>query len=131
MDRNEMTCYWIDLAQRDLATMEKLFTMEEFTWSLFMGQLVLEKMLKALYAQNVDQSVPRIHDLARLAILAKIEVPEDELDNLDTISTFNMNARYPDEKLSFYKTCTPEYASQYFEIIGRLYLWMMSLINVT
>ncbi len=127
MNRKDITRYWLESAGMDLVTMEKLLALDEYTWSLFMGQLVLEKVLKALYAQNVDQNVPRIHDLARLAILAKIEVPEHELDHLDTISTFNMNARYPDVKLSFHRTCTPEYATDYVTIIKRLYLWMLSL----
>ena len=129
MDRLGMTRYWLESAKRDSVTMDKLFRMEEYTWSLFMGQLVLEKVIKALYTQNVDQNAPRIHDLARLALLAKVEVPDEELDNLDTISTFNVNTRYPDEKLSFYQTCTAEYASRYLGIIRRLYQWMLSLVR--
>ena len=81
--------------------MSKLYAREEYPWSLFPGQLVLEKTLKALYTQNVDVEVPRIHDLGRLAVLAQIEVPAVDLDFLYTISTFNQNTRYPDIKYSF------------------------------
>lgn len=103
MERNELIQYWLQSATKDLQTMQKLFSMEEYSWSLFLGQLVLEKTLKALFTQNVGTEVPRIHDLGRLAKLSQIEVSPEDLDYFDTISTFNLNTRYPDIKLSFYR----------------------------
>ena len=113
----------------DYATMEKLYQIEEYPWSLFLGQLVLEKALKAIYSKNIGSNAPRIHDLSRLAISAEIDVPQKDKDNLDVISLFNLNTRYPDAKLSFYQKCTKEYTTQQIEIIKDLYQWLMSLLD--
>lgn len=109
--------------------MDKLFNMEEYPWSLFIGQLVIEKVLKALYTQNIDNNVPKIHDLSRLALLAHIELSKADLDALDIVSSFNMNTRYPDIKLSFYKICTKEYTTTNIDIIRGLYACLLSLIK--
>jgi len=129
MEKKDLINYWLESAKMDYATMEKLYQMEEYPWSLFLGQLVLEKALKAIYSQNIDSNAPRIHDLSRLAIAAKIEVPQKDKDNLDVISMFNLNTRYPDAKLSFYRKCTKEYTTKYIDIIKGLYQWLTSLVE--
>jgi HEPN domain-containing protein len=129
MEKIELIRYWLDSAGMDYRTMEKLYQTEEYPWSLFIGQLVIEKTLKAVYTQNVDNDVPRIHDLSRLAISAKIELSQSDLDNLDVLSSFNMNTRYPDAKLSFYQTCTQEYTTVYIGIIKDIYKWLLSLVK--
>ncbi len=58
-----------------------------------MGHLVLEKILKVLYVKNVDNSVPKVHDLLRLADKALIEIPEEREDELDLITIFNISTR--------------------------------------
>jgi HEPN domain-containing protein len=83
--------------------------------------LVLEKILKAFYVKNVGKLPPRIHDLARLADMAKIEFDEGTLEFLDAVNTFNISARYPDEKLKFYKMCTREFTKEQFQRIKEIY----------
>lgn len=129
MKKKELIDYWLESAKMDYITMDKLFNMEEYPWSLFIGQLVIEKVLKALYTQNIDNNVPKIHDLSRLALLAHIELSKADLDALDIVSSFNMNTRYPDIKLSFYKICTKEYTTKNIEIIRDLYACLLSLIK--
>ncbi|MDD3143653.1 MAG: HEPN domain-containing protein [Candidatus Cloacimonetes bacterium] len=48
MEPRELIHYWLESAGRDMETMEKLYKMEEYPWALFLGQLVLEKTLKAV-----------------------------------------------------------------------------------
>jgi HEPN domain-containing protein len=94
-----------------------------------MGHLVLEKLLKALYVKNVDNNVPRVHDLSRLADKALIEIPEEREDELDLITTFNISARYPDYKQSFYKKCNHEFTTTNIGKIKELRKWLLSLIE--
>lgn len=129
MEKNELIRYWLESAQKDLETMEKLYQMDELPWSLFLGQLVLEKTLKAIYTQNVGQDSPRIHDLSRLALLAGLELSKDRIDQLDIISSFNLNTRYPDIKLAFYKQCTDEFTTNYLGLIRDYYQWLLSIIE--
>jgi HEPN domain-containing protein len=67
MDKEAMINYWVQTANRDYKTMMNLFKSKDYHWSLFIGHLVIEKLLKAIYVKNVDNNPPRIHDLLRLA----------------------------------------------------------------
>ncbi len=130
MNKDELTRYWLESAKMDYSTMDKLLQMKEYPWSLFIGQLVIEKVLKAIYTKKFGKDVPRLHDLSRLAVLSKIEISQSQLDILDVISSFNMNARYPDVKMTFYKTCTEEYTTKQLAIIKDVYQWLLSLIKM-
>jgi len=49
---------------------------------------------------------PKIHNLVRLAELSKIELDMQQKFLLDKITDFNIQTRYPDYKMEFYKRCT-------------------------
>jgi HEPN domain-containing protein len=79
MKTEEHIQFWVDSAENDLDTAEKLFAAEKFDWCLFLGHLVLEKVLKAHYVKdNENQMPPRIHNLVKLAEKTQI-VLSDEL----------------------------------------------------
>jgi len=52
-------------------------------------------------------------------------------DKLDVVSTFNLEARYPDEKRSFRQKCTPEYTNQQMIIIREIFSWLQSHSEIT
>jgi HEPN domain-containing protein len=56
----------------------------------------------------------------------KIELANEQNNILMRINTFNIEARYPDEKLSFYLSCTKEFAEASIKIIKELYQWLKS-----
>lgn len=69
-----------------------------------------------------------MHNLLRLAEKANLQLSEAQKDILVTVTTFNIQARYDDYKLAFYKTCTKEYAAKWItEIIG-LRKWIKKLL---
>jgi HEPN domain-containing protein len=68
-----------------------------------MGHLAIEKLLKALYIRITNQFPPMIHDLRRICERANIELTQEQIINLDSITRFNMNARYDDYKQEFYR----------------------------
>ncbi len=51
---------------------------------------------------------PRIHNLATLAGLTGLKFSQEQLDLLDEINTFNIEARYDDYKFKFYKKATEQ-----------------------
>jgi len=71
--------YWVDSSNHDFDVAVTLFKNKKYDWCLFIGHLVIEKMLKAFYVKNVGGIPPRIHDLVRLANMAKIKFDEDTL----------------------------------------------------
>ena len=46
--------------------MTNLFKSKDYVWSLFLGHLVIEKLLKALAVNNNVGNVPKIHDLNKM-----------------------------------------------------------------
>jgi len=131
LNRIELTAYWVSCAEMDEATLGHLIASKDNHWALFMGHIVIEKLLKALIAQNNEEGtiVPRSHDLLLLARKADLELDERKEDLLDLVSTFNINARYPDYKQAFYKKCTNEYTKERAAEIEEVITWLKSLIH--
>ena len=67
MTKEEHVRFWVESSEQDLPVMESLFDKGHFVWALFVGHLVLEKLLKALYVQNQDITPPFTHHLLKLA----------------------------------------------------------------
>ena len=65
---------------------------------------------------------PLIHDLRRICEKANIELDENQKIILDSISRFNINARYDDYKQVFYKLCTDSFTNEWIEKIKELRL---------
>jgi HEPN domain-containing protein len=59
--------YWVDSSAEDFETMISLYESKRFNWALFVGHLLIEKLLKALYVKNNNDYPPFIHNLLRLA----------------------------------------------------------------
>lgn len=130
MDIGEHIRYWLDSAEHDLESAESLFANGKYDWCLFISHIVLEKTLKALYVSvNDNQLPPKIHNLVRLAELSKLEATDEIMDFLNRVNDFNIDARYPDYKFSFYTTCTREFALEHFKRIKELMLWIKSRIQ--
>jgi HEPN domain-containing protein len=118
---NELTEYWVKSSKEDLKTMQALYESGRYAFCLFIGHLVLEKALKAVIVSKTKEQAPRTHNLPYLAEVAKLEMSENEASLLREADTFNMEARYPDEKLIFTKKCTKAYTNRYYEPIISLY----------
>lgn len=131
MDKQELINYWLETSDKDHITMHNLYGSEDFHWSLFMGHLVLEKLLKACYVNKTGDHAPRIHDLLRLAQAAGLHVDNNMADHLDTITTFNISARYPDVKQAFYQKCTREFAIQNIRKIEEVRIWLKDVLQTS
>ena len=69
--------YWIDSSDKDFRTMQNLLKSGDNSWALFLGHLVLEKLLKAYYVKNLQKHPVFTHDLLRLATKAGLEISEE------------------------------------------------------
>jgi HEPN domain-containing protein len=117
--------FWIDGADNDLDTAEKLFAADKFDWCLFLGHLVLEKALKAHYVKdNENQAPPRIHNLVKLAENTRIPLSQEKKVFFDEVSDFNLEVRYPGYKREFQRKCTREFCEEKFTKIKEHYNWI-------
>ena len=46
MDNINLMEYWINSSDRDYESMKKNFEIKQYTWALFIGHLMIEKLLK-------------------------------------------------------------------------------------
>lgn len=108
MGEKDILEYWKNSAENDYETMLILYKNKKFSWSLFIGHLVIEKLLKALYAKNNIENpyCAKTHNLLLLAEKCKLELTEDQIEKLQVFNRFNISGRYDDYKKTFEKKCT-------------------------
>lgn len=124
MNKKELLKYWLESSDTDFRAMTHLFEKGDYTWSLFIGHLVIEKLLKAWIVKTQDNSPPYMHDLVRLAEKGALLIDENQKDDLDTVSTFNLRARYDDYKMDFQKKCTREFTAYWIDTIKEFRKWI-------
>ena len=130
MNNIDLMNYWLDSAEEDYKVMKLLYDNKKNNWCLFLGHLVIEKLLKALYAKNNKETpyAPKTHDLLYLSEKMQLKLSKEQKIALDTITKFNIEARYDDYKESFRKSCTDEYVSKQIENIKEVREWIKKLL---
>lgn len=103
-----------------------IYNAKKYAWSLFLGHLVIEKILKGIYAkENKDNPVaPKIHNLILLGSKSKLSIPNSIYEKIKIINTFNISARYDDYKKAFYNKCTFEYTKIQLKNIEVVRRWL-------
>ena len=77
----------------------------------------------------INKKSKQIHNLQRLANLTGISLDEDKAEKLILISSFNIEARYPDIKRSFREKCTKEFTLEQVRNIKEIYKWLKAKID--
>jgi HEPN domain-containing protein len=117
---------WLDSAEKNIETMQHLLKSKDYSWSLFIGHLVIEKTLKALYVKKMGTHAIFSHDLLRLAHKIDLPLNKEQEEWLDEITTFNINARYDNYKQEFYRLCTREFTMHWIKKIEEIREWLMN-----
>lgn len=122
--------YWLDSSENDYDAMKNLYRNENYNWCLFIGYLVIEKLLKALYIKinNDVARIPREDDLLILAKKANVDLTENRLRKLNVINTFYYAVRYDDYKSGFYNKCTHGYTTDQLENIEEMREWLIEIL---
>jgi len=126
LTKKQKISYWQKSAKHDFEAAVALYEKAKYDWCLFMGHLVIEKMLKAFWVRDSKKDVPLIHNLLELVKGTKINLTEKQKEWLANVNSFNIRARYPDYKFDFYQLCTKEFASERFDEIKEFYQWLNS-----
>lgn len=121
---DKLVQHWLDSADKNQVTMYHLVDSKDYSWALFLGHLVVEKNLKALYVKRLQKHAIFSHDLLRLANKIDLKLSEEYEEWLDKITTFNLNARYDNYKQDFYQLCTKEFADIWLNRIETIQLWL-------
>jgi len=124
MRSDEEINYWLGIAKDDLRVAGHLIESNDRLHALFFCHLAIEKMLKALFVKVNGGSPPPIHNLPRLAMESKLALSEEDLEFLNELLRFNIEARYPKDRVKIRKTCTKKYS---MEILQKVKKWRRRL----
>ena len=128
IDIDKIVKHWINTSEEDFQTMLNLYDSKSYGWSLFLGHISIEKLLKAIYVSKKKKHAPFLHNLYRLAELSELELTDEQSDCLDKITSFNLNARYDDFKREFYTLCTAEFTNEWIGKIKILRTWIKQML---
>lgn len=104
---------WLAQAEYDFSAAEAMFKARRYIYSIFMGQLALEKALKALVVQKTGQTPPKTHKLVYLTEIAQLALAEDHLKFLGILDAIGPNARYPKDLQAALKAYSRKVAKDY------------------
>lgn len=128
-DTTKIIRFWMDSSDEDYDTMITLYDNKRLSWSMFLGHLMIEKLLKALYVKINNEYPPHTHNLLRLTEICGLALNKEQQLFFATVTAFNINARYDDYKMSFQKTCTPDFCAFWMEQLKIQRLWIKTLIK--
>lgn len=127
MTEKDLAEFWRKSAENDLRVAEDNLKLGHYHWALFFFQLVLEKILKSLVVKRKSRNPLPTHDLIKLASEAGVDLTEEQKQDFKEITSYNIEARYDDIKLSFYKKATREYVEKWAQKCKEYYLWLKEI----
>jgi HEPN domain-containing protein len=120
---------WAERAQYDLDTADAMCKAERYLYVLFCCQQAMEKALKAVIVRRTGELPPRIHNLLRLAEVAKIESDNERMRFLGELSGYYIQSRYPEEIRAAGSTIGRELAQQVLGKTEQMTEWVLSILQ--
>ncbi len=123
-DIKKTVSYWVESAEYDLGVANAMFKARKYPYTLFMGHLALEKLLKGLIVKRTKAHAPFSHSLPYLLEKSGTKMPERMKTKLSEFMEFHLQARYPDASKAFYKKCTKGYTEARLKEIKEAFKWI-------
>lgn len=126
MTQEEKVQYWLEIANYDLDTAEDLFKSKRWLYVAFMCHQVIEKTLKAYWSAKREDIPPYIHNHKRLAEGCGLyeQLSEEQKDFINAISTYNIQARYPEYKEQLTRELTASTCRHLIDTTKELQSWI-------
>lgn len=105
MTKKEHIDYWVITSQEDYKAFTSLLKDEHFLHALFLGHLILEKLIKAHWVKDNELNIPpKTHSLLKLSAQTNLHFNQEELKFLAKFNEFQLEGRYPDYQLKIYQS---------------------------
>ena len=124
-NKNKVFKYWLDGSKNSLELAGFIYKKGYYDHALFCAHLSVEKLLKAKIVEKTNNFAPHSHDLLYLAGLAGIDIDEKQQQFLVEVNAFNIEGRYPEERLEFSRKISKVMAEKYIKKIGEFYKWLL------
>ena len=120
---------WLERMRYDMDTALAMLKMRKYLYVVFMCQQAVEKGLKAILAKH-DERIPLIHNLRKLAVIAKVEneLDNDQIDLLEQLTPFAIKARYGSYKKKLSELCDRRKALEFVNRTKRFIKWLKEKI---
>ena len=115
---------WLDSAQYNLETAEHMFNAGRHIYTVFMCHLALEKTLKAILTEMLNELPPYTHNLNRLIEMANIELPGEYQVFIDELNLQSVPTRYPEDFKKISKEFNRKIAGDYLRQTKRTMRWL-------
>ncbi|WP_456086877.1 HEPN domain-containing protein [Parabacteroides sp.] len=118
--------YWIEMSDYDLETANAMLATSRYLYVGFMCHQTIEKILKAFWSKNLEETPLKIHSLSRLAERTGLDgqLSDEQLDFIDRLEPLNIEARYPSYKDRLMKSLTKDYCEKLLVDTRNLQLWI-------
>jgi len=87
---------WFRQAEYDMGTADAMFESKRYIYTVFMCHLAVEKALKGLYQQRLNEAPPKIHNLIYLVEKLDLRPPDDLYEIIFSLNRVSIPTRYPD-----------------------------------
>ena len=122
----DKVAYWLEIADEDFGVAEDLYKAKRWLYVAFMCHQVIEKTLKAYWCGTQTTDPPYTHNHMRLAEGCGLyeQMDDEQRDFLDTITNYNIAARYPEDKEALSQTLTDSFCREMIDNTKQLQQWI-------
>jgi len=130
MTKEEKIAHWADLSNYDLETANAMLQTKRYLYVAFMCHQAVEKIFKACYAKNKEETPPFSHDLEYLAIKADIygQLSDEQIDFILELNPYNIETRYPEYKQELLDRLSPSKCNELIDNAIKLLQWTKETI---
>jgi len=127
---DKIVAHWVERSKYDLDTAKAMLDTGRYLYVSYMCQQAIEKILKAIIAQQGKENFP-IHNLNRLAEISLIdaELNAEKFNFLAELTPYNIEARYGDYKESLSEIINDKKAQKVYEKTLEIHEWLYQKIN--
>jgi HEPN domain-containing protein len=115
---------WLKQADYDMDTAEFMFKGGRYFYAVFMCHLSIEKALKGIYQERLDEAPPKTHNLLYLTEKVHLQPSEDLYDSLFTLNRVSIPTRYPDNLERMLKDYNKEKTKELLEKGKEVLKWL-------
>jgi HEPN domain-containing protein len=119
----------MDIADYDMETSRSMQKSGRYLYTVFMCQQAIEKVLKALYLQEISKEAPLSHNLVYLQSLLRLNLSKTQLRVLADLTTYYIEGRYPSYKKRLSTLISREKSSKILKESEEIYRWLKSKVK--
>ena len=115
---------WLETSEYDLTTAEHMLKTGRHLYVVYLCHLSIEKILKAIVAENQDGLPPKTHNLYHLVKLISLEIPSQFKQIVADLNSASLPVRYPEDLQKLSSQYTQKVAEVYLNQTKECHSWL-------